>query len=245
MASTIFSHTAVKVGELPVLIEPDWDDMNRPAKRVFVPVQRFSVMAVWSPDLSALGFQDFTKFGSNTGLLFQYRFSNRLSVQVGGLVSVKKYKSVADAYEWPTDPSFKWWPWPDAISGVCTMYDVPVNLRYDWLLRPRGDGMPPARWFVSSGLTSYFITREVYTYSYDDPTNPKITHQGWDNQKAGVAGGKFGFSNLNVSIGYERPMGRHFSWQVEPFLKIPLQQIGVFRVKLLSTGAFVGIKYSL
>ena len=243
-ATPASSRTAVKTGPLASFIEPEESDIQQPAKRVVVPRQRFSVMAVYSPDLSAIELNDLTKPGSNAGLMFQYRLSNRFSVQMGALASTKKYQSASDYYMWPDSPSFKWGPWPDNISGVCTMYDVPINLRYDWLLRPRGDGMPPARWFISTGLTSYFIRHETYTYAYDDPTNPKITHWGWDNEKAGVAGGKFGFSNLNVSLGYERPLSRHLSWQVEPFMKIPLREVGLFRVKLISTGAFVGLKYS-
>ena len=242
MATLISSLTAVKTGPLPALTEPEWEDMDRPAKRVVTPVQRFSIMAVVSPDLSGIGLRDFTKPGTNAGLMVQYRITNRFSLQTGVLISTKKYQTNAEYYVWPATWAKD--PWPSNISGTCTMYDIPLNLRYDWLLHPMGDGVPPARWFASAGLTSYFIRREIYTYDYDNPTDPRIAYRGWDNQKAGVPGGKFGFSNLNVSIGYERPMGRHLSWQVEPFMKIPLQQVGFFKVRLLSTGAFIGLKYT-
>jgi hypothetical protein len=125
------------------------------------------------------------------------------------------------------------------------MIDIPLNVRYDWLLRPRGDGRTPARWFASAGLTSYFIQHEVYNYEYANPADSKIKYWGWDNKKAGRPGGSFGFSNLNISVGYERPITHRLSWQVEPFIKVPLEHVGYFKVKLLSTGVFVGMRYRL
>ena len=241
--SPAFSLTAVKTARAETPQEPVWEDFDHPAQRVAMPRQRFSVMAVYSPDLSAIGLRDFTRPGSNYGVMAQYRLSNRFSLQTGALISTKKYQTSSEYYVWPT--SWARDPWPSDINGTCTMIDVPLNVRYDWLLRPKGDGRMPARWFASTGLTSYFIRREIYTYDYADPSDPRIKYLGWDNQKAGVPGGKFGFSNLNVSVGYEHPIGRHLSWQVEPFMKIPLQQVGFFKVRLLSTGAFIGLKYSL
>lgn len=242
-ATPVFPRTAVKTGPLSGFLEPEAADNEQPMKRVVTPRQRFSIMAVVSPDLSSIGLRDFTRPGTNAGLMIQYRLSNRFSLQTGALISTKKYQTTSEYYVWPAAWSRD--IWPSNISGTCTMYDIPLNLRFDWLLRPMGNGMPPARWFASAGLTSYFIKRETYTYDYENPNDPRIMYRGWDNQKAGAPGGKFGFSNLNVSVGYERPMGRHLSWQVEPFMKIPLQQVGNFKVRLLSTGAFVGLKYSL
>ncbi|MBO0937160.1 PorT family protein [Fibrella sp. HMF5335] len=243
MVSPATALTSVKTTPLSTLQEPEWDNFDRPAQRVFLPRQRLSVMAVFSPDFSAIGLRDFTKPGSNAGLMFQYRLSERFVVQTGAIISTKKYETESEYYVFP----WTWTPQPESIAGTCTMYDIPVNLRYDWLRRPMGDGMPPARWFASAGLTSYFIKHENYVYTYADPTNPAITKNRlmWDNLLAGKPGGSFGFSNVNLSVGYERPLARHLSWQVEPFMKIPLQQVGFFKVRLLSTGAFVGLKYSL
>lgn len=134
---------------------------------------------------------------------------------------------------------------PVGVEGMCRMIDLPLNLRYDWLLRPTGDSRPPARWFASAGVTSYFFQRETYTYDYADPNDPSIEYRGWDNQRNGVPGGSFGFSNLNASLGYERSITRRLSWQVEPFVKVPLKAVGSFQVKLVSTGVFFGLRYQL
>lgn len=196
-----------------------------------------------SPDLSSIGLKNFDRPGTNAGLAIQYQFTDRLSVNAGAMYSTKRYQTSASEYVWPSYMNME--VWPNDIAGVCKMIDVPVNVRYDWLLRRRGDGRAPARWFASAGLTSYFIQHEVYSYQFDNPADPKIKYWGWDNQKAGRPGGSFGFSNLNLSIGYEHPITNRLSWQVEPFMKVPLKEVGYFKVKLLSTGAFVGLRYRL
>ncbi len=204
---------------------------------------RLSVLVFASPDLSAIGLRNFDRPGSNAGLSVQYQITDRLSVNTGAMYSTKRYQTYASDYVWPS--YMKMDVWPEGISGVCKMIDIPLNVRYDWLLRPRGDGRAPARWFASAGLTSYFIQHEVYSYEYANPADSKIRYWGWDNKKAARPGGSFEFSNINISIGYERPLTHRLSWQIEPFMKVPLKQVGYFKVKLLSTGAFVGLRYRL
>ncbi|MEZ0540462.1 hypothetical protein [Fibrella arboris] len=214
-----------------------------PGSRSVLKLSRLSVLLFASPDLSGVGLTNFERPGTNAGLAIQYQLTDRLSVNTGAMYSTKRYQSYSDNYVWPSYMNME--VWPDDISGVCKMIDIPLNIRYDWLLRRRGDGRAPARWFTNAGLTSYFIRHEVYSYEYANPADPKIKSWGWDNQKAGRPGGSFGFSNLNLSIGYERPITNRLSWQVEPFMKIPLKQVGYFKVRLLSTGAFVGLRYRL
>lgn len=223
----------------PVSLEPR-DPLPRPH-----PSRRsgLSVQLVASPDLSTIGLRNFDRPGSNVGLLVQYQLSERFSLQAGGLWSTKRYTTPASEYVWPVAGSTA--ILPESITGKCTMLDLPLNLRYDVLLRPGGAGRGPARWFVSGGATSYFIDHEVYSFNYADPNNPNIRRRGWDNKVAGRKGGRFGLSNLNVSVGYEQPISQRLSWQIEPFMKMPLQQIGYFKVRLVSTGAFLSLRYRL
>ncbi|MBC8154077.1 MAG: hypothetical protein H7Z72_14310 [Bacteroidetes bacterium] len=216
------------------------NSMPRPARSR---LSGLSVQVVLSPDLSAVGLRNFDRPGSNIGLLAQYQLSERFSLQTGALWSTKRYTTPLSEYVWPFSGYTH--VFPESITGRCTMIDIPVNLRYDILLRPGGIGRGPARWFVSGGATSYFINREVYDYNYANPNNPDITRRRWDNKVAGRKGGRFGLSHLNVSVGYERPVGQRLSWQIEPFMKIPVQEVGFFKVRLLSTGAFLSLRYRL
>jgi len=200
-------------------------------------VRGLSLRAIVAPDLTTIGLRDFVRPGTNLGLMLEYRFSNRWSVQAGGMWSKKVYEAYPEQYNWPS-----YWKWAvpvESVNGTCSMVDIPVNIRYDFLLRPRQPGLP-ARWFVSGGVTSYVMLREIYNYVYANPNDPRIKFRKWDGNS-----GRYGFSHLNVSVGYERALTRRWAWQVEPFLKMPLQRVGYFKINLISTGAFLSLRYKL
>lgn len=47
---------------------------------------------------------------------------------------------------------------------------------------------------------------------------------------------------MNFSLGLERKVSKSISVQLEPFLKIPIKNIGFGNVKLYTTGLFLNIK---
>ncbi|GAB3689442.1 hypothetical protein GCM10027592_05860 [Spirosoma flavus] len=206
-----------------------------------VPVQRgLSVRFVVAPDLSSIGLKNFTRPGTNVGLLLEYRLASRWSIQAGVIQSTKVYKALPGEYDYSLLPAeIKKYPANFAgIDGRCNMFDIPINIRYDVLVRPRSDGRQPSRWFVSTGVTSYIMNKEDYTYVYYRPyaTNPTTESE---------STGGYGLSNLNFSIGYERAISRRLSWQVEPFMKAPIKKVGYFKIDLLSTGTFFSLRYKL
>lgn len=208
-------------------------DVKQPAK-VKVKVSGLSLRAVISPDLTTIGLKNFSRPGTNLGLLAEYRFSNRWSIQAGGLWNKKVYSASGDDYAWPSN--WKQRP-PDEVVGICKMVDIPINIRYDFWLIPRPSS-GAARWFSTAGLTSFLMLDEKYDYVYDDPTHVYINN--WKGQS-----GRYGFSHLNLSIGYEQHLTRRLAWQVEPFMKMPLKGVGFFKINLISTGAFLSLRYKL
>lgn len=205
------------------------------------PMRGLSIRFAVAPDLSGVGLKNFARPGTNVGLLLEYRLASHWSVQAGVIQSTKVYKAAITDYDLP-DYALKWTVKPEGVDGRCNMIDIPINLRYDVALLPRLNGQPPSRWFVSGGVTSYIMKQEDYTYQYADPTNPHIypNTRGW----SGTSGG-YGFSELNLSAGYERAISRRLSWQVEPFMKVPLKRVGYLKLNLLSTGAFFSLRYKL
>ncbi|GAB4037016.1 hypothetical protein GCM10028774_30990 [Spirosoma jeollabukense] len=193
-----------------------------------------SVRVVVAPDLSTVGLKNFSRPGTNVGLLLEYRLASRWSVQAGLIKSTKVYRALPNEYNSP-------WTLPPNLSNVdgqCTMFDIPVNVRYDFALRPRQDGRLPNRWFVSGGVTSYIMKQEDYVYNYSGYVhNPSSPYSG--------NSGGYGFSQLNVSFGYEHAFSKRLSWQVEPFMKVPLKGVGYYKINLVSTGAFFSIRYKL
>lgn len=222
-------------------------DTGQPVSVPSVPEQKgLSVRFVVSPDLSAIGLRNFRRPGTNVGLLLEYRLASRWSIQAGVMQSTKVYKALATDYELP-DYVAKWRVHPESVNGRCNMLDIPINLRYDVALRPRLNGQAPSRWFVSGGVTTYIMQKEDYDYNYAEAdqihvypnANPSMT--GWH----GPPTGRYNFSQLNVSAGYERAFSKRLSWQVEPFVKVPLKGVGYYKINLLSTGAFFSLRYKL
>ncbi len=200
-----------------------------------------SVRLVVAPDLSAIGLKNFTRPGTNVGLLLEYRLASRWSVQAGIIQSTKVYKARTADYGYVPDYLLNQHAKLERIDGRCNMFDIPINVRYDVLLRPRLNGLIPSRWFVSGGVTTYIINQEDYSYKYlNDANIYPTTPLGWSTNSGG-----YGFSQLNLSAGYERAISKRLSWQVEPFLKAPLRSVGYFKINLLSTGAFFSIRYKL
>jgi hypothetical protein len=203
-----------------------------------VAVRGLSIRFAVSPDLSGVGLKNFARPGTNVGLLLEYRLASRWSVQAGLIQSTKVYKALTSEYAVPTG----WWKapmkTPESVDGRCTMFDIPINIRYDVVIKPRLDGRLPTRWFASGGVTSYIMKNEEYYYNYPPHTYNQPT-------KYDVSTGGYGFSNLNLSVGYERSISRRLSWQVEPFMKVPLKGVGNFKVRLLSTGTFFSLRYKL
>ena len=240
---------AIRPGEWPALsgsigrtmqvLDLPADHLSQPAVSSAVTQRGLSVRVVLAPDLSAVGLRNFARPGTNAGLLLEYRLTPRWSVQAGALWSEKIYNAKPGDYTWP---AYQYWNVkPVGIEGRCNMIDVPLNIRYDFALRSRADGRQPSRWFASTGLTSYLILNERYHYNYAWPDDPAIKVRETPINDAS----RYGFSQLNVSAGYERALSRRLSWQVEPFMKIPLKQVGFYKINLLSTGAFVSLRYKL
>jgi preprotein translocase subunit SecF len=197
------------------------------------PEKRLEISAVFGPDFSNVGFVSPDKTGMNIGIIAGYRFTERLSVQTGLLYSQKHYTAVGDTYKgYPGyisgNPNLKM-KW---VQANCFMWDVPVNIRYDWLLRKK------QRAFASVGVSSYFMNKEDLHYYYSYYNNP--AYKSWVNEK----NSSFWMSALNLSIGFDQRISRVLSVQAEPFMKLPVREIGSGKIELNSFGIFLSLKYS-
>lgn len=184
------------------------------------------------PDLSFISSSQMMKNPTLAlSIMLEYRFSKRLSVQTGAVRSIKLYNATGTQYQWPA-------VWnsqtarPTAIWGNCKVLDIPLNLRYDLSQRPK------SRWFITSGISSYVMLNEKYDYTYPPHSYPK-----WKNWEGST--GNYWFGVLNLSMGFERQIGRNLSIQAEPYFKLPLAQIGLGKIKLNTSGIFISARYHL
>ncbi|MFC5409895.1 hypothetical protein ACFPMF_11290 [Larkinella bovis] len=230
---------------LPRIPEPDLEPVAPPvvpnAGPPPLPVIGYpalSVRFVLAPDWNFVGKSTKAATDFQLGLLGEFRFARRFTIQSGVIRSVKKYTAAASDY---TKPEHWYGPSYESVAAVCTILDIPVNLRFDALVNER------QRWFISSGFSSYIMQKEYYKYQYPYGVNPsQKKYEEWSGQS-----GFHEFSHLNFSLGYERtfsPDGplRRFSWQVEPFLKYARRStLGYGKIRLTSTGLFFSLRYRL
>lgn len=205
---------------------------SKPASTI-PPLKRLEIVAVFGPDFSNVGFVSSDKTGMNIGIMLGYRFTERISVQTGLLYSQKHYTAVGDAYKgypeyYMGNPNLKM-KW---VQADCFMWDIPINIRYDWLLKEK------QRAFASVGVSSYVMNKEDLHYYHSYYNNP--ADKVWVNEQ----NSSFWMSALNLSVGFEQRISHVLSLQAEPFMKMPVREIGYGKIDLNSFGIFLSLKYS-
>ncbi len=193
---------------------------------------RLGVRFVLAPDMSTVGFRNFIQPGTNIGIMFEYRLTDRLLVSTGGLYTRKVYTAKGSDYN-PPDGYWTNRPGYDlrTVNAGCNIIDIPLNIRYDFIQRQRSN------WFVTVGASSYLMKREDYEYHYYYYGKYKVSDWSIRNSNNHF------FAVGNLSLGYEHAISSRLSWQVEPYLKLPLGGVGFGKIKLVSSGMFFSVKY--
>ncbi|CAG5071618.1 hypothetical protein DYBT9623_03611 [Dyadobacter sp. CECT 9623] len=218
-------------------VEPEIDSVqpdNIPepeAKKEEVPQAKWAVRFGYSPDLSTVEMKNFTKPGTAVSLLAELSVLPRLFVQTGAVWSRKDYFAEAGSYilpgKWGYDPK------PESVDGICKVLEIPLNLRYDIVSGQR------SRFFIGSGISSYYMLNEKYKYNYKYPDDPKIKYPSWEGTS-----GWFLLSHLNASAGYEYRISDKLSLLGEPYARIPLKRVGYGKVNLVTMGFWLSLRYT-
>lgn len=192
---------------------------------------RLSAGFVMAPDLSTVGsISNFYDPGYKIGLSLEYKLSKNWAVTGGIMQSNLRYMAYGDEFNpsaYQTNGTI-----PDRTVGECLLIDIPVNLKYNFLNLSR------SRFYVVAGLSSYIMLNEDYRFRYDgDDTG---LQQGW----SGDTGTRHWFSNAGLSIGYELDVHPNWSIRAEPYLRLPLREVGWANVNLYSMGSFVSFNYN-
>jgi Outer membrane protein beta-barrel domain len=177
------------------------------------------------PDVSTVKFQSVNNVGFSLGALIGYRFNNRVSVETGLIWDKKYYYSNGEYYKKngaPLAPT-------TTLDGSCSMFEIPVAIRFDFATK-KNHGF-----FAKTGLSSYLMTAENYTFNSPGMAPYPFKNDSLQNNI---------FSILQISGGYERVINDKTKIRVEPYVKIPLQGIGKGDMPITSFGIYVGITHS-
>jgi hypothetical protein len=178
------------------------------------------------PDVSTVKFQSVNNLGYSLGALIGYRINKRLSVESGLVWDKKYYYSNGEYYKKDHGIAL---PPTTTLDGSCSMFEIPVTIRFDFATT-KNHGF-----FAKTGLSSYLMTSENYTFN--SPAYPSVQWKN-DSLRNNI------FSILQISGGYERTISDKTKIRVEPYVKIPLQGIGRGDMPISSFGIYFGITHS-
>ncbi len=184
----------------------------------------FSIALLGAPDISAVQFTQIRRAGRSMAINLEYFIHPRWSVNSGLVHGYKTYTS-QEGY-WPGYIKH------EELKGNCWVLEIPINLRYYPIQGLKNN------WYLSSGVSSYFMIKEQYSLLQAGDKN-----YDYSNEIEVKGSNMHPFGVLNLGIGYERKLNQHLSLQVEPYFRLPFGGIGEGEINLKSTGILLGLKY--
>lgn len=175
------------------------------------------------PDLASVNGNGSTAYGLNAGLAFDYRIGKRWVFQASGQYLLKNY--IADQKEYVAPKGF--WPtrsYPNSTEGTCDMLQWSVDLRYNWLAKPKFKS------FISLGSSSWTILKEEYEFYYAKEYPGLLYHWSSTQDK------NYWLSMAQMGIGIEQTIRPGLSLQLNWFAQMPLQGVGNGKVEIYSSG---------
>lgn len=195
---------------------------------------KLSLLLSFAPDFSSTSSQ-YTTPGKAFGAMIHYHFLPRWSFAAGAVKNNKRYTGAGEDY---TPPKGYWKYYtngvvPETVDGSCSVLEFPVMVQYTVSANGKH------RWLVGAGSSSYLMLSETYLYNFEEP-NPGAKER-WDSKRSS----RFLFNMVNFTIGYEYHIAPGLMVGIEPYVKIPLEEIGWTNIKLFSTGASFTLRYRL
>ena len=208
-----------------VLIEGSQTPNHKEEKEVDA-ASRWAVKFQIAPDISSVGYFNGGKVGNTYGVSIDYQVADKLRISTGALISRKYYHTTEQVasygyYGSVTTDS-------ERLDGNCKILDIPISISYLALMRSNYSLL------LTGGVSSYLVLSEEYQLKKNDQVEWDRSYSNKNNHFASI---------LNLSVGYERAISRSLSFQFEPFIKIPVQDIGEGKVDLVSSGAFLNLRY--
>ncbi len=203
-------------------------------KKKHVASPRLSLLLSFAPDFSGTSGL-YSAPGKAYGAVLHYHFFDRWTLSAGIIKNQKQYTGSGEEYH----PPQNYWRnntngiIPETIKGSCSILEYPIMVHYAAIRNERSN------WNIGAGVSSYLMQTESYRYRFDRP-NPGAK-SGWSSRGSS----RFMFNMLNFTIGYERQVMPGFMLGIEPYAKIPLQEIGWSNLRLFSAGASVTLRYTI
>ena len=188
---------------------------------------RLSLAINLAPDLNGVEQFQSDKISYSIGAGLIYKISSKLSVEAGAAYGRKSYQTGFSSFRPASYNLFQ--VKPNAVSSGFDVMDIQLNLDYTLLKRGKSSIG------VGAGISSYLMLDEEYSFTY-----PNIHARGLSSFHTGYQNNHFlGIANLNLS--YKRILTNNVKLAINPYLKLPLTDLGYGNIRLRSAGMSIGV----
>lgn len=198
-----------------------------------------------APSLNGVnGFKD-GEVGGDFGFLVAVDVSKKLSVSTGAVYAKKLYEADFDRNIYPKMGRYEYGGYggaheygntkvfPESVYADCRVLDIPLNVNYSLLNKGKN------KISIGTGMSSYIMLKEKYQFEYAEQKGVNAEKLELTNENKHV------MSVLNFQASYTRQLNSNVGISLQPYLKIPLIDIGYAETKLRSIGMAVNINFSL
>ncbi|WP_167516919.1 hypothetical protein [Hydrotalea flava] len=161
------------------------------------------------------------------GIGLQYTLGKKWAVRGSIMQQQKNYAARNEDYHAPTGS------WASGvvfknIKADCSVIEIPLSVAFKVKTFKTGS------LFVSVGSSTYFMKREQYQFYFKGPSGNDTTRTA-----SFVNNSQHYFSSINLSAIAEKNISSRFSIQAEPFFQLPINGIGVGKIKLYNMGVLL------
>lgn len=213
-----------------LVFEPAQGRVAKIKDPVFKKKPRLILSILAAPDLTSVQKSGQSSLSGGLGIEATVILTKKLSVTTGASYAKKIYDSDFSLYKPNTNYVFN--IKPSNIHANCDVLDIPINLNYKVFDNRRNSIS------VSTGLSSYLMLKEKYSFSYNG------TYQGPQNFEVKNANQHY-LGIANVGIEFQHKINHNLSISAKPFMKIPLTDIGYGNSRLSSTGVAISVNMNL
>ena len=190
----------------------------------------FYVGLVAAADFNKVEAGSFSHTGFDAGLLVGYRVNSRLSFETGVIRNNKNYVSQGKDFNMnKIRSSMPAGMVVDNLQSKSSLIEIPLKVKYDVIAKRKSNV------FIGAGVSSYIMTKEKNNYDVSLNGVQSKFEKVYTKNSYDVP------AVANLSIGYEQSISNYLHLRIEPFLKIPIQGVGVGSLPITSAGLQVGI----
>lgn len=181
-------------------------------------------------DLGTVKGQSFTKAGYGIGVLAGFRFNKHLSFESGLSYIQKKYYTRGEYFSMKKiESSMPGGMEMIEVNGKLSQFEIPYKLKYDFILKEKSN------FFIAGGGSTNLYIKETNEYhTMLNGVQERVKARYNDIRCAPVC-------LVHLSGGYEQLLGNQSRIRLEPYIKIPVRNVGMGSVSVLSIGLNVSI----